>query len=84
MKINEVFLVCDCYSHALSMEYDKEFNQLNLSIWERGFNPTKLRWRDRLRLIYKILFTGQIWHDYVCLDKEKAAQLAEYINRNTK
>ncbi len=81
-KEQEIFLVCDCYSHALSVEFDKEFGELNLSIWNRGFNANKLTWPQRLRFIWKIVSTGTLWHDYICLDKQKAHQLAKYIQDN--
>ncbi len=78
-----IYLKCQCYGSMLECQYDEEFKDCNITIWQRGRNGV-LSWQNRIRWIWEIIKTGNPWGDDIMLTKEDALKLANYIQENSK
>lgn len=79
-KEDKLFIECACSSEAVELEYEKQDNTFYFSIWFRGFRNEKMLWTQRLRFIFRILTKGNIWSDFIILDKKSATKIAKFIN----
>ena len=79
MADREKFIKCDCHSEGILVaKYDDE-EEMYFSYWREGINPIKLSLWMRLKLCYLTLFKGNFYNDQVILNKEKAMELALWI-----
>jgi len=79
MADREKFVKCDCHGEGILVtKYDDE-EEMYFSYWREGINPIKLSWWMRLKLCYLALFKGNFYNDQVILNKEKAMELALWI-----
>ena len=79
MADREKFIKCDCHGEGILVtKYDDE-EEMYFSYWREGMNPIKLSWWMRLKLCYLALFKGNFYGDQVILNKEKAMELALWI-----
>ena len=79
MADREKFVKCDCHGEGILVtKYDDE-EEMYFSYWREVINPIKLSWRMRLKLCYLALFKGNFYNDQVILNKEKAMELALWI-----
>ena len=79
MADREKFVKCDCHGEGMLItKYDDE-EEMYFSYWHEGINPIKLSWWMRLKLCYLALFKGNFYNDQVILNKEKAMELALWI-----
>lgn len=76
-----IYLKCQCQSSMLECQYDDEFGDFNVTMWQRGRNSI-LSWANRIRWAFSILKTGCPWADDVILNKDDAQKLAKYIAKN--
>jgi hypothetical protein len=80
MKNPNKFFKCECYTHALEVEYDAEDNQYYVAVWELGRRDATLNWKERCRWMWHILKTGKPWADTVILSPEQMRQLADFVD----
>ena len=79
MADREKFIKCDCHGEGILVtKYDDE-EEMYFSYWREGINPVKLSWRMRLKLCWLTLTKGSFYTDQVILNKEKAMELALWI-----
>ena len=79
MADREKFIKCDCWSEGILVTKFDDEEQMYFSYWREGINPVKLSFWMRLKLCYLALFKGNFYNDQVILDKEKAMELALWI-----
>ena len=79
MADKQKFIQCDCYGEGLLItKFDGE-EELYFSYWRQGIDPIKLSWWMRLKLCWMALTKGNYYEDQVILNKEKAMELALWI-----
>jgi hypothetical protein len=79
MADKQKFIQCDCYGEGLLItKFDGE-EELYFSYWRQGIDPIKLSWWMRLKVCYLALFKGNYYEDQIILNKEKALELALWI-----
>jgi hypothetical protein len=79
MADREKFIQCDCWSEGMLItKFDGE-EEMYFSYWRQGINPIKLSWWMRLKLCWMVLTKGEVYDDQVVLNKEKAMELALWI-----
>jgi hypothetical protein len=92
MSSKEKFFHCDCYCSGILAEVETETvpslpfattTSFSMSLYQRVGN-TKLSWRRRLGFLWWVLRTGEPWADCIIMDKDKALEFAEWINKNIK
>ena len=79
MADREKFFKCDCHSEGMLLTKFDDEEELYFSYWREGINPIKLSLWMRLKLCYLALFKGNYYDDQVILNKEKAMELALWI-----
>ena len=79
MADREKFFKCDCYSEGMLITKFDDEEEMYFSYWRDGINPVKLSFWMRLKLCYLALFKGNYYDDQVILNKEKAMELALWI-----
>lgn len=70
---------CACYHELFHLEWDEEFEQLNVSIWSPYSTDTRMSWRQRLRYCWRILTKGRPYGDQLILEKQHIAELVDYL-----
>lgn len=82
-KNKSLYLKCDCSCHLLEIEYDDDFDDsFCIALWSRGRQGEILSWRDRIRWIWNIIRTGNPWSDSIIINKTKAKEIINYINKH--
>ena len=79
MADREKFIKCDCHSEGMLITKFDDEEEMYFSYWRDGINPVKLSFWMRLKLCYLALFKGNYYDDQVILNKEKAMELALWI-----
>ena len=75
-----VFLLCDCKSEVLVVEYDPSIEMADLAIYEnRSAYKNKLSFWQRLRYIYKVLVSGEPYSDQIMLNKAQIKELNTFL-----
>ena len=79
MADKEKFIQCDCWGEGLLVTKFDDEEEMYFSYWRQGINPIKLSWWMRLKLCWMVLTKGNVYDDQVVLNKEKAMDLALWI-----
>lgn len=81
---DKLFVVCDCYGHALYLEmYQDDPNKdLWISLFERGTDGKKMCWSQRLRWAWHIIRHGHPFTDMVTINEDKVKELQQFLNNN--
>ena len=83
------YLECSCVCSVLRLsQYKKEKEDdgsiadrsVELALFDRHPGHMK-RFFERLRWVFHMLFTGDVWGDYMILDKVEVKQLKDYIDK---
>lgn len=75
-----LFIRCECSAESLELSFDEQDKEYYLSIWFKGFRRPNLPWRERLRFIWRILTHGNIWNDFIIVNRLDAQKIVDYIN----
>ena len=79
MADREKFFKCDCHSEGMLItKFDNE-EEMYFSYWRQGIDPIKLSWWMRLKLCWMALTKRNYFEDEIILNKEKAMELALWI-----
>lgn len=92
--MEKIHIICECYTHMLQIEchtdthdavIEKDSDPVEvtrksfyISMWNYG--KTYVSFREKLRLIWKIIRTGEPFSDQVTLNEEEAKKLVDFIN----
>lgn len=83
---NEIYLECDCHSHALHIEKDPCFEKEDPiwygSFWMRGYDKNDWKWK--WRIVWEVIKTGRPYGDEVVLRRKHLQELLEYIQEQLK
>ena len=83
-KNESIFIKCDCTTHLLEAQYDKEGDSLDLTFWVYPDTNRPLSFCQRLKWCWRILTTGHPWADYLVVNKDKIVELRDYLTKITK
>lgn len=73
------FFNCDCLTEGLIVEYDPEYQDVNVALWHYGNYTDKLDWKQRIRWCWNIIRKGLPWADSVSMKPAEARRMAETI-----
>jgi hypothetical protein len=74
------FILCDCKSEVLVLEYDDEYDLMELSIYENLSSYShKMSFWQKLRYIYQVLVKGRPYSDQMILNKEQIKHMANFL-----
>jgi len=80
-KNRTTFILCDCRSEVLVLDYDREYDLMELSIYENlSSYRHKMSFWQRLRYIYQVIVKGRPYSDQIILTKEQLKDLSSFIN----
>ena len=75
------FILCDCKSEVLVIEYDNEYDFAELSIYENFSSYAyKMSFWQKLRYIYQVFVNGRPYSDQIILNKTQLKNLSSFIN----
>ena len=78
------FFKCECYGHALQVEHELQDKLCNITMWQYGSVNRPLPFRERLRWTWKLLSTGTLWADEICLSEQTRDDLIKFLQNNKK
>lgn len=68
---------CSCSNEVLLVEYNEEWKEFNISIYELSHETT---WKQKFRYIWRIIKTGAPYGDQVVPDKEEMRDIQQLLN----
>lgn len=68
---------CSCGSEVLSVEYDSEWEEFSVCIYEL---PYKVDWKQKFRYIWRIIRTGVPYGDQLIPSKEEMKKIQSLLN----
>lgn len=68
---------CSCDTEVLKVEYNEEWEEFNISIYELSHKTT---WKQKLRYIWRIIKTGDPYGDQVVPVKEEMRSIQQLLN----
>lgn len=80
MKDSEIFFKCDCHGEGMFVTRFEDEEEFYFSYWAQGLCPRNMTLRQRIRLCWKVLWTGEAFEDEIILHKDKAGEMAVWIN----
>jgi len=81
MKQEELYVMCDCYSHGLYVIHSEEDDAFYLNLYELSLNGRKFSLWERLRWAFHILWKGHPFTDFLIIQKPKAKELAQFLSK---
>lgn len=80
-KNKTTFLLCDCRSEVLVIEYDEELDIADLALYENASSySSKMPFWQRLRYIWQILWHKQPYADQMQLSRKQILELRSFLN----
>jgi hypothetical protein len=74
------FILCDCKSEVLVLEYDNEYDLMELSIYENLSSYShKMSFWQKLRYIYQILVHNRPYSDQIILNSSQIKYLKDFL-----
>lgn len=75
-----LFILCDCKSEILCIEYDKEWGFADLAIYENFASYRhKLSFYQKMRYIWQILWNNKPYADQMVLTKQQLNELKIFL-----
>jgi hypothetical protein len=79
-KNRTTFILCDCRSEVLVLEYDSEYDLIELSIYENLSSYShKMSFWQKLRYIYQVLIKSRPYSDQIILNKDQIKHIANFL-----
>jgi len=76
-----IFIRCSCQSEMLVLDYDGEFDIVDLSIYKIDLSYKYIMsWYQKARYIYQILRYGQPYSDQIVLDRKQINELKTFLD----
>lgn len=77
-----LFLLCNCKSEVLVIDYDSECSLAELCLYE-NYNSYihKLSFLQKVRYIWRVLFYGQPFNDQIILSKNQLKDIQKFIEQ---
>lgn len=80
-KNKTTFLLCDCRSEILVIEYDEELDIADLALYENASSYcSKMSFWQRLRYIWQILWHKKPYADQMQLSRKQILELRSFLN----
>ena len=80
-KNKTTFILCDCRSEVLVLEYDNEYDLMELSIYENiSSYAHKISFFQKIRYIYQVLVKNRPYSDQIILNKDQIKSLSTFID----
>ena len=83
--MEEKILICKCHSELILLtKFDKEDNELYLSMFNKGQFTRKPSIWQRIKYCYYHLRTGKIYEDQFIFTNDQAKELGKWLIKNSK
>lgn len=80
-KNKVLFLMCDCKSEVLTVEYDPEIKMADLAIYENQASYlNKMSIIQRLRYAWRVLVMGKPFGDQISIRKDQLKDIKEFLS----
>lgn len=80
-KNKTTLILCDCRSEVLVLEYDNEYDLMELSIYENiSSYAHKMSFFQKIRYIYQVLVKNRPYSDQIILNKDQLKSLSTFID----
>ena len=81
-KSREEMFDCACHTHKMEVftcdmvggHYD-----FTLTAWQQGYGCIKWSLWERVKILFRFLFTGQWPYDWITLEPDEARRLGQYL-----
>ena len=77
--MKEEFIICGCHGEGYMFTwYEKDdIPALYISLWKEGIGHYDHNWRHRLRHIWQIIRTGEVYTDQLILEEKQVVKLID-------
>lgn len=81
MKIISDYIICECHSEILYIEYDESIKQADLCIYHSCDYGSKLSWKNRIRYCWKVMSTGKPYSDQMVVSRAGLRKLKNLLGK---
>jgi len=74
-----LFCICTCRNEVLLIDYDKEINAADLSIYT--YPTTNMTFWQKIRYICRIIWVGYPYSDQIVLNTGQLSQIKQFIEQ---
>lgn len=79
-KNHTKYILCDCRSEILVIDYDSQSKTADLAIYENFASyATKSSWSQKIRYIWRILFNHYPYNDQIILNQSQIQDLCKFL-----
>lgn len=79
-KNNTKFILCDCRSEILVIDYDEEIGMADLAIYEHNISYRhKMSFWQKMRYIYRVLVNNKPYADQIMINKSQIKEIADFL-----
>ena len=76
------FILCDCKSEVLVLEYDNEYDLMELAIYENLSSYShKMSFWQKLRYIYQVVVNNRPYSDQIILNIKQVKEIKQFIEQ---
>lgn len=76
------FVLCDCRSEVLVIDYDSDCQIADFSMYENFASySNKMSLWQKIRYMYKVIFTGSPYADQIILNKKQLKEIKDFLNQ---
>lgn len=82
-----IIIECECHTHLLKIQSNGEFynnkkivEDFDFAMFSYGNYIKKPGIIERIKGAFKYVWTGEMYSDQICLGKEEAKKLVDFIN----
>jgi hypothetical protein len=77
-----IFLLCDCKSEVLVIDYDSDYQLADFSIYENFASySNKMSLWQKIRYMYKVMVTGNPYADQMVFNREQLKEIKDFLNQ---
>ena len=73
-------VICDCHTHGFTVEADEEYPIVYMASWSYGTAGQRLRFKDKIRYCWRILWHGKPHEDELVLEPDSAQILSDKLS----
>ena len=79
-KTTSCFILCDCKSEVLVIEYDHQYKIAELAIFAHHASAYRMSFWQKMRYIWQVLVYSKPYSDQMILNTKQIKDLKQFVN----
>lgn len=74
-----IYIPCECHTEGVVVNHDSDTDTFDMSFVSKDKHAFQMIWIERLKLCWRVLTTGRVYHDQVIMNKKNAGMLVNHL-----